>query len=141
MSIQEAATYADAEVALAGGAMSHIFMHPHRFRELQDSLAGKVTYTTLGKGDLAFSGFELPSQSGGTCKVFTDPNCPNRYSYGLQLDTWCLLSVGENVKIDDADGNVILRKASSADYEVRVLSLAELVCEAPGWNIQIDHGV
>ncbi len=135
-SLIEAATRACRE----GASPDHVFLNPLDWSNLVKALGTKVLYERSAPLDEPEIGFKAVQLSGpeGYINVIADLNCPKGTAYMLQLDTWHLESLGEAPMILDFDGNTILRSATSDDYEVRIGYYANLSCEAPGWNVNIQ---
>lgn len=115
-----------------GGKISHVFMNDTKFLDLDLSLGTRRQYvdvkTDVGVG---FTGVRIAGP-GGTVSVFSDPNCPAAYAYGLTLKDWCLRGPGKFPFIDATDGTRILREDSADAYEGRVISYYQMQCKAPG---------
>ena len=134
--IEEALIQAIRRVEREGGAPTHIFMNYRRWSELEVALGSKVIYTTAEAMDMPSVGFRGIMLQGAKSpiKVIADQNCPDGYSYILQMDTWQLVSLGRAVRVIDSDGLPTLRQASADGIEARYVYYAQLRCFAPGWN-------
>jgi len=134
--IEETLLYAVSLVGREGGKVDHIFMHPLDFKDLVTALGSKVMYTQVGPSTTAPVGFKAVEIIGttGPVKVISDLNCPRGQAFALQLDTWCLWSLGDLIHTVDDDGNKMLRDSQSDSVEIRMRSFVQLVCAAPGYN-------
>jgi len=134
--IEETLLFAVSLVGREGGKVDTIFMHPLDFKDLVTALGSKVMYTQVGPSTTAPVGFKAVEIIGttGPVKVISDLNCPRGQAFALQLDTWCLWSLGDLIHTVDDDGNKMLRDATSDSVEIRMRSFAQLVCAAPGYN-------
>lgn len=96
--------------------------------------------TSMLESDTAGVGFKAIEVTGpsGTCKIISDPNMTKGRFFAGQLDTWCMYSMGEAIKLLDNDGNVTLRQGTADGVELQLVSRIQLGCEAPGWNGNFD---
>lgn len=136
--LEEALIEAASIVAAEGGHVDHFFMAPTTFQRLQKSMQGRLVLhdvtTDMGIG---FRGANMQSPD-GEILVVQDRTCPVNRIYGLQLDTWKLASLKKLIAPVEEDGLMILRQATSDGFETRYASYAQLVCKAPGFNINIQ---
>ena len=72
--------------------------------------------------------------SSGRLPIYTDRHCPKGTFFALRMEDWGLSSMGELLHPQRGDGLDILRRASSTDYEFRLLSYPLLWCRAPKNN-------
>jgi len=112
-----------------------IFLNPTDWMQLVVSLGSKLVIQKVHARDTADISFDAVVIAGpkGMVKVLSDPNCPKGIAYVLQMDTWCLWTLGP-VGFLDEDGLRMLRGATSDDYTWRMGYYGNLVCDAPGWN-------
>jgi hypothetical protein len=82
--------------------------------------------------DIAFDTVVIAGPK-GMVKCFSDANCPRGIAYVLQMDTWCLWTLGPVGFLDD-DGLRMLRDTSTDSYTFRMGYYGNLICDAPGWN-------
>lgn len=137
--IEETLLYAVSLVGREGGKVDTIFMHPLDFKDLVTALGSKVMYTQVSASTTAAVGFKAVEIIGttGPVKVIADLNCERGVAWALQLDTWCLWSLGDLIHTVDDDGNKMLRDSDSDSVEIRMRSFAQLVCSAPGYNARV----
>jgi hypothetical protein len=137
--IEETLLYAVSLVGREGGKVDTIFMHPLDFKDLVTALGSKVMYTQVNASTTAAVGFKAVEIIGttGPVKVIADLNCERGTAWALQLDTWCLWSLGDLIHTVDDDGNKMLRDSDSDSVEIRMRSFAQLVCSAPGYNARV----
>ncbi len=137
--IEEALVQAARRVEREGGILTHYFINFKRWAELEISLGSKVIYTNDSAQDMpnvGFRGIQIQG-SKGFIKVIADQNCPDGVAYGLQIDTWQLLSLGRAVDVIDSDGLKMLRQNSSDGVEARYAYYAQMRCFAPGYNVRV----
>lgn len=139
--IEEALVDASLLVAREGGEPDVCIMSFGSYSALEKSLGAKAQYITMaGPAEIMFPGI-LINGAHGQIKVFPDRNCPPKRAFLLQLDTWKLYSLGDAPHIARyADGLEMLRVSDADAAEVRVVSYAQLGCNAPGWNGVVKLG-
>lgn len=138
--IEEALVQAARRVEREGGILTHYFVNFKRWAELEISLGSKVIYTTDSAQDMpniGFRGIQIQG-SKGFIKVIADQNCQDDLAWGLQMDTWQLLSLGRAVDVIDSDGLKMLRQNSADGVEARYAYYAQLRCFAPGYNVRVQ---
>lgn len=84
-------------------------------------------------GMLSFESIKLNTPK-GVVDVLPDYACPDGIAYGLNLDTWSVVSMGELFQLFDGDGIDGLRGSSDNSIQLRWFSMAQLMCSAPGLN-------
>ncbi len=123
-------------VVREGGNPDTVILNPLDIAKLVKALSTKVIYDrskSFDEPDIAFKSVSVQGPN-GQLDVIGDINCPQGLGYMLQMDTWCLESLGAAPGILDDDGNRILRAPTSDSYIVRVGYFANMTCCAPGWN-------
>lgn len=122
-----------------GARPSHCFMNNLDYSLLVRALGSRVIYDRSKSFDEPEIGFKSLSLDGpkGPIAVVPDINVKQGKALMLQMDTWCLESLGEMPGILGEDDLTIFRSANSDDYEVRVGYYGNVTCEAPGWNANI----
>lgn len=140
-SIEEAVIDASLLVAREGGIPDVCIMNFASYAALEKSLGAKAQYISFdGPAKIMFPGI-LINGAAGQIKVFPDRSCPARTAYLLQMDTWKLYSLGPAPHIAKyADGLEMLRVYNSDAAELRVVSYANLGCNAPGFNAVVQLG-
>lgn len=134
--IEETIIDVAALVVREGGMPNKVIMNPLDVAKLVKALSTKVIYDrskSFDEPDIDFKSVAVQGPA-GQLDVVGDINCPQGTGYMLQLDTWCLESLGAAPGILDDDGNRILRSATGDSYIVRVGYYANMTCVAPGWN-------
>lgn len=136
MGIEEALIEGGILVTREGGSPDVAFMNPKKYGDLIKSLGSKVNYVDVTTGKIGFKAIQLHTPT-GTIDVVADRFCPVDRCFLLQKDTWFLGSLGQVPRILNHDGLESLRQSSDDGIEIRVGYYANLVCKAPGWNINI----
>lgn len=113
-----------------GASPKHTFMNYENLANLTKALGSKVQYIDVSVAGIGFRGIQV-NTGRGIMNVFGDQNCPSDRMFMLQLDTWCLYSLGKVPRIFNADGQAILRVTDSDSLEFRALYYAQLGNKAP----------
>lgn len=71
---------------------------------------------------------------GNTIDCYADPFVPQGTVFVLKESSWKLWSMGELCAPVNGDGLTMLRKATTNNYEYRLIGYPALVTRAPGWN-------
>lgn len=122
-----------------GAAPKVGFINPMKMADLVKSLGAKAQYQMAEAYKRADIGFKAVVIQGpeGEVKLISDRNCPFNKCYLLDMDTWVLKSLGKVPRINDTDGQKMLRQATADGVEVRAVYRAQLGCSAPGKNIVV----
>lgn len=136
--IEEALIDASSLLAQEGGKPNVCITNFRSYSALEKSLGAKVQYTDLkGPANIAFRGIMI-NGANTMIKVFPDRSCTGLQAWLLQMDTWCLESLGEAPMIlKYGDGLEMLRVSDADAGEVRVGYYAQLRTNAPGWNANV----
>ena len=138
--IEEALIDAAGLVAREGGRPDMAFVSFKDYRNLVKALGSKVQYVDVNVSEaevaVGFTGIMI-NGANTVIKVVPDQNCPVGVGFLLQMDTWKLKSLGEAVRLFNADGLTMIRDASSDSLLIRCFSYANLSCRAPGWNARV----
>jgi hypothetical protein len=67
----------------------------------------------------------------GTLPIFCDRHVPKGHFFALRMEDWGISSIGELTSFQNEDGLQILRRATSTDYEARLISYPLVFCRAP----------
>lgn len=90
--------------------------------------------------EISFRGVKIQGPA-GPIEIFADRNCQAQTGYMLQMNTWCLNSLGEVPRIFRYGDNLEMLRLSNADAsEVRVGYYGNLGSRAPGWNGAVTLG-
>lgn len=134
-SIEEALIDGSSLLAREGGKPRHIITNFASYSALEKSLGSKVQYVDAkGPANISFRGI-MVNGANTQMQVFPDRSCQANTAWLMQLDTWCLRSLGDAPQIlKYGDGLEMLRVYNADAGEVRVGYYAQLACNAPGWN-------
>lgn len=138
--IQEALIEAGTRVFVQGGKPTLIVVNPLQWAALAKSLDAKAVYDKVAgaEGDISYDAIVLRGLQ-GKVKVLADINCPVYKGFVLTESSWKLASLGPAPQILDFDSNDFLRVSNADAYEVRIGSYCNMLCNAPGWNLQITN--
>jgi hypothetical protein len=139
--IEEALIDGSLLVAREGGNPDVAMLNFASYAALEKSLGSKAQYIGFkGPAEIMFPGI-LINGAAGQIKVFPDRSATAKTAYLLQMDTWKMYSLGPAPHIAKyADGLEMLRVYNSDAAELRVVSYANLGCNAPGFNGVIKLG-
>lgn len=135
--IQRSRAYA----AKNGAKITHYFMHPDRWADLELQLDNKATTDLKSEdGKFGYTALSVRTPS-GVVPVIADADCPIDVAWGLKLDDWKLLSKGACPgPIDHSEGgqgNYFKMMEAEDTVEGRIGYYAELACRAPGNSIRV----
>lgn len=130
-------------VAREKGSPAHLLTNYGTYAAVIKAMGTRRVYSDWKSEDgmFGFRGCDIQGPD-GTIQMFPDRNCQTATGWLLQMDTWQLLSLDAAPHISTAgDGLQMLRVGNADASEVRIVSYANLACEAPGWQSQITFGV
>lgn len=138
-SIEEAIIDASSLAAREGGKPNVGIVNFASYSALEKSLGSKVQYVDMkGPAEISFRGI-MVNGANSVIKIFPDRNQLVQKCHLLQMDTWCLESLGDAPQIlRYGDGLEMLRVATADAGEVRVGYYAQLRTNAPGWNATVS---
>ncbi len=146
---EEAYIDAVTQVETYAGTPKVIFCHTLRYAQLQKEMSDRIRFNKLdgksfakrGASDARFSfkGLVLDGAS-GEVTVMKDPACQFGYSWILDPETLCLLSMDTWPFVRNGDGaGSLLRDNSGTGYTSSLFGYGEMLCYAPGQNGIIIH--
>lgn len=136
-SLEESLIDCEAEIARQGGFVTHYFVNPKQLGELAKELTSRNQFHTVQIPE-AQVGYRAITVGNGI-PVIADHRVPVNKAYGLNLDTWCLFTLGEATRINDNDGKGMLLRAYDDDaVEMRMVFRGNLYCKNPGSNAVIN---
>lgn len=122
-----------------GASLDVIVMHPLATADLTKQLEGKWVIIKAqdydGDAEVGYKGWNV-SLNGKDVTILTDRVCPQKHTYGLQLDTWTLFSAGTAPMFIQKKSGSILKVSENADaIEARIGEYANVSNKGPGWNV------
>jgi hypothetical protein len=134
--IEETLVKASARLVREGGKPDVVVMHPFDWANLVVALGSKVIINDekLPDADVGMKSIKIWGAK-GPMDVIADPNCPTGVFYMLTLSTWRFHTLMSAPRVLNADGNQMLRDATSDSYIIRIGYYGNVVCDAPGWNL------
>lgn len=124
-------------VADQKGQLSDIFMSHKNLTALSKEMGSRYMNTDAGsKGEFGFPEISVHT-SAGVVKCHGDRACPGNRMFGVNMDTWELLTVGEPVYVWNKDGRMWRAIPTDAGMEIRFYSKIQLKCSSPRDNIHI----
>lgn len=107
------------------------WMNDEDFQVLETIMAAKGV-RALEDSDTQFGFASIKiATTAGTLPIFCDRHVPKGHFFALRMEDWGLSSMGELTHFQDDDGVTILRRATSTDYEARLISYPLTFCRAP----------
>lgn len=107
------------------------YMHPEDWQVLE-TLMGARGVRPADESDTQFGLMSIKAIIGGkSVNVYPARNCPKGTFFLMNMSDWWIGSIGELVAPQNEDGMEFLRKATSTDYELRLISYPALACRAP----------
>lgn len=121
----------------AGSVFTHGFANPLDFAKLEKLIDGQKHISIQGEYGIGFDGIRVMTAFGAT-PILPDASVPLGACWMLNMETWSGLYAGDGfIHVADEDGNVILRRDGSDQYQVRARTFSQESCESPGNNLVI----
>lgn len=143
LSMEDATVDASSLAAQEGGSPDIFLCHSVQFRRLVKELGSKREYYDVlaqnAKSTLANIGFRAIVIDGekGPVKVLASIKCPVVRGFCLSMDGWTFNSIGKAPRLNDTDGNKLLRMSSEDSVETRFVYRGNLSCTAPIHNVHV----
>lgn len=138
--IEEGMTNALAFANREGAKPDLCIMDFASYAALVNSLGAKVMYVQAkhDEVEVAFDGILFQSAY-GKVMVLADRSCPPQTAFVLTRDTWKLRSLGKvpHILTYGMEGLQGLRVGNADALEVRIGYYGNLICNAPGYNMQV----
>lgn len=141
MTIEEGITNALAFGNREGAKFDLIIMDFASYSNLVNSLGAKVQYVQLkhDEVEVAFEGIQYQSAY-GRVSILADRSCPPQTAFALTMATWKLRSLGKvpHILTYGMEGLEGLRVGNADALEIRIAYYGNLICSAPGFNMNIQ---
>lgn len=139
-SISEGITSALALANREGAAPDLIVIDFVSYSTLINELGAKVQYVQLehDEVEVAFEAIHFHSAY-GKIPVLADRSCQPQTAWCLSMDTWKLRTLGKapHILTYGMEGLEGLRVGNADALEIRLAYYGNLICSAPGWNMQV----
>jgi hypothetical protein len=139
-SIAEGLTSALALANREGAAPDLIILDFVSYSTLINELGAKVQYVQLEHDEVqvAFEAIHFHSAY-GKLPVLADRSCPAQTAYCLTQDTWKLRTLGKapHILTYGMEGLEGLRVGNADALEIRIAYYGNVICSAPGYNMQV----
>lgn len=139
-SISEGITNALAFANREGASPDLIVLDFVSYSTLINELGAKVQYVQLEHDDVevAFEAIHFHSAY-GKIPVLADRSCQPQTAWCLTTDTWKLRTLGKapHILTYGMEGLEGLRVGNADALEIRIAYYGNLICSAPGWNMQV----
>ena len=107
------------------------WMHPEDFQVLETLMQARGL-RALEDDSTQFGFMKIDIMTAaGRIPIYTDRHVPRGNFFALRMEDWWISSMGEILHPQTGDGLEILRRATSTDYEFRLLSYPILANRAP----------
>lgn len=110
------------------------------YSTLINELGAKVQYVQLehDEVEVAFEAIHFHSAY-GKIPVVADRSCQPQTAWCLTMDTWKLRTLGKapHILTYGMEGLEGLRVGNADALEIRIAYYGNLICSAPGWNMQV----
>lgn len=107
------------------------WMNPEDFQVLETLMTARGVRALEDK-DTHFGFMKIDIATGaGMLPIFCDRHCPKGTFFALRMADWGISTMGELLHFQGKDGLEILRRATSTDYEARLISYPLLYNRAP----------
>jgi hypothetical protein len=122
--------------AREGATIDHCFISYAKFADLVNTLGSKAQFVDLKTGGIGFNALRMYTPA-GEIKIVPDRKCPTNRAFLTQLNTWKFISLGPVPMLLDYDGAGTIVQYNADGIEMRVGYYGNLVCEAPGHNVNV----
>lgn len=114
------------------------WMHPEDFQVLETLMQARGL-RALEDDSTQFGFMKIDIMTAaGRIPIYCDRHCPRGNFFAFRMDDWWISSMGELLHPQKGDGLEILRRATSTDYEFRLLSYPLLANRAPKNNGRVS---
>lgn len=141
MSIAEGITQALAYGNREGASFDLIVLDFDSYASLINELGAKVQYVMLehDEVEVAFEAIHFHSAY-GKIPVLADRSCQSQTAWCLTMDTWKLRTLGKapHVLTYGMEGLEGLRVGNADALEIRMAYYGNVICSAPGYNMQVS---
>lgn len=126
--LQDAGTVMSRE----GASPEVAFVNPKQRARMVRQLQGATVYNDVDStfAQVYYKGLEVETGAGNVL-VISDPDCPVNKGFMLSKSALHLDALGEVPHLVDDDGLVLLRGATTDDFEVRFAMYADLIVDEP----------
>lgn len=139
-SISEGITNALAYGNREGAEFDLIVLDFVSYSTLINELGAKVQYVQIehDEVEVAFEAIHFHSAY-GKIPVLADRSCQSQTAWCLTMDTWKLRTLGKapHILTYGMEGLEGLRVGNADALEIRIAYYGNLICSAPGWNMQV----
>lgn len=117
---------------------THGFMHPEDFQVLETLMTARGV-RALEDDNTKFGFMKIDiATGGGRIPIYCDRHCPKGTFWALRMENWWISSMNKLLHPQNGDDLEILRRATSTDYEFRLLSYPLIACNSPKNNGRVD---
>ncbi len=107
------------------------FLHPEDFQVLETLMTARGL-RALEDDNTKFGFMKIDIATGaGRIPIYCDRHCPKGTFFAFRMENFWISHMEELLHPQTGDGNTILRRDGSTDYEYRLLSYPLIACNAP----------
>lgn len=133
--IQEAVKTCLKEAFDEEAEITHVFLNPDNFLDLELDLGTHVRYVDTKVGNVGFTGIQFTKHGGKPVEIYPDADCPYNLIRGFGMNGWVFASAGEFPDFLNFDGSksLMLEEASNSG-EGRLGGYSQAYTETPRDN-------
>jgi hypothetical protein len=114
------------------------YLHPEDFQVLETLMTARGV-RALEDENTKFGFMKIDIATGsGRIPIYCDRHCPKGTFWALREENWWISSMGKLLHPQNGDDLEILRRATSTDYEFRLISYPLIACNSPKNNGRVD---
>lgn len=117
-----------------GGNPSHAFASWTTYKDLINTLEGKVQIIEKSVGSIGFRGVKLITPR-GEVEVYPSIGCDDKHLWLVDLKLWGLYTLDEPVQVSDEDGLEMVRAYNADACEVRYKTMGNFGCVNPAAGV------
>jgi hypothetical protein len=123
------------------GAKSHLFIcTPAQWMSMSLELqnTGYRDFTKPpGEANFGFESISLTMPWGRSVQVLADPSCQSGDGFFVHTQHMFLISAGDPIHLEDRDGQGLIHRSSTPEYEMRFSSFVQLAIDDPSQFIRV----
>ncbi len=133
--IQEAVKTMLKDASLEEAHITHVFMNPDNFLDLELDMGTRVRYVDTKVGNVGFTGVLFTAHGKKPVEIYPDADCPYNLVRGFGMDGWTFATAGEFPDFLNFDGSKSLRvEEASNSGEGRFGGYGQIYTESPRDN-------
>ena len=135
--VEEALIDASSRARRYNARIEDIFANPLTIATQLKKASSKLMRKEGGEAKIGYAGL-VASLPTGEARVWSDPFCPPKRIYGLDMRTWFLVHTKSSlINFADEDGLLWRASATADSFEARMRTFLQLGCDAVGRNFVV----